>query len=285
MCKPIEILALANRSTNSFMPHPSGHAIPMLPVANKPIIEHLIEAISAHAPANVVVCVDESDGLTAEHLSARAWTDVTLLTLDRAPQFVDRPTLVVRGDIFPTPLEVGAAIMEVRTKGELQSDLSRFGISWLEAGEKVPSWDAPTQGEIEQERFMPDLSAYYRLALAAARGAIAGINPGGWLEADGVRTSHGALVKTRVATGRHVEVGAHAYVDAKVALGDNVIIGERAHIARGACLENVVVLPGAYIGAGVTLRDAVVGGNWLYHGPSGAHHPASEIQNNQRFVA
>jgi NDP-sugar pyrophosphorylase family protein len=274
MSKPIKILALANRPAQSFMPDSSGLSIPMLPVANKPIIEHLVEAISAHAPATVVVCVDESDNATAEHLAQRAWTDVEVLTLDRTPAFAESATLVVRGDIFPTPLEIGAAIMEVRTKGELQSDLSRFGITWLEPGEKVPSWNAPTFGEIEQERFLPDMAAYYRLALAAARGAIAGISPGGWLEADGVRTSHGARVKTRLAAGRHVEVGSHAHVDANVTLGDNVIIGERAHIARGARLENVVVLPNTYIGAGVNLKDVVVGSDWLYHGPSGFHHVA-----------
>lgn len=280
----IEILLLADRPVESLFPKGSRCSLPLLPVANKPIIEHLLETIGLHAsqaPMNILASVKPADEAAQDYLANRAWPGVSVVVHDQAPKFVDRPTLVVRADIFPAPLQLGAALMEVLTEGRLKTDLSRFGISWLEAGAAVPPFELPEFEDVELETFLPDVGAYHRLAIAAARGAVDGLNPGGWVEDDGLRTSLGARIKTRRAAGPHVEVGANVCVEHDVLLKGNVVIGEGAYIARGARLENAIVLPNTYVGPGLQLKNMVVGGNWLCHIESGAFEPTKPFETRE----
>jgi mannose-1-phosphate guanylyltransferase/phosphomannomutase len=288
MSKAIEILLLADRPAESLIPLGIGHSLPLLPVANKPIVEHLLETIAlhaAHALVNVLACISPVDRAVQDYLNNWAWPDVSIVLHDQTPRFVDRPTLVLRGDIFPAPLQLGAALMQVFTDGELKTDLSRFGIEWLEAGAAVPAFALPDLEDEHLERFLPDLTSYHRLAIAAARGAVAGLNPGGWLEDDGLRTGLGARVKTRRAIGPHVEVGANACVEHDVLLGGHIVIGEGAHVARGAQLENAIVLPNTYVGRGLLLKDTVVSGDWVCRVESGAIELAGDLLEIGRLAA
>jgi hypothetical protein len=288
MSKAIEILLLADRPAQSLIPLGMGHSLPLLPVANKPIVEHLLETIAlhaVHAPANVLACVSPHDVAAQDYLDRWAWPDVSVIVHDQTPLFVDRPTLVLRADIFPAPLQLGAALMQVLTDGELKTDLSRFGIEWLEAGAAVPAFALPDLEDEHLERFLPDLMSYHRLTIAAARGAVAGLNPGGWLEDDGLRAGLGARVKTRRAIGPNVEVGANACVEHDVLLRGNIVIGEGAHVARGVYLENVVVLPNTYVGPGLHLKDTVVSGDWVCRVENGAVELATDPLEFGRLTA
>jgi mannose-1-phosphate guanylyltransferase/phosphomannomutase len=288
MSKAIEILLLADRPTESLIPLGAGHSLPLLPVANKPIVDHLLETIAlhaAHAPVNVLACVNPDDTAAQEYLSKWAWPDVSVVVHEQAPRFVDRPTLVLRADIFPAPLQLGAALKQVLTDGELKTDLSRFGMEWLEAGAAVPAFALPDLDEEHLERFLPNLTSYHRLAIAAARGAVEGLNPGGWLEDDGLRTALGARVKTRRAMGPHVEVGANACVEHDVLLSGNIVIGEGAHVARGVHLENAIVLPHTYVGPGLRLKDTVVSGDWVCRVENGVIELATDPREIGRLTA
>ncbi|MFY9655378.1 MAG: hypothetical protein WAK01_02145 [Methylocystis sp.] len=288
MSKAIEILLLADRPMESLIPLGMGHSLPLLPAANKPIIEHLLETIAlhaSHAPANVLACVSPADTAAQNYLNKWAWPDVSVVVHDQIPRFVDRPTLILRADIFPAPPQFGAALRQVLTDGELKTDLSDFGISWLEAGAAVPSFALPDLDDEGLERFLPDLRSYHRLAIAAARGAVAGLNPGGWLEDDGLRAGLGARVKTRRAIGPHVEVGANACVEHDVLLGGNIVIGEGSHVARGAHLENAIVLPNTYVGPGLRLKDTVVSGDWVYRIESGVIELTTDPLEIRRLAA
>ena len=288
MSKAIEILLLADRPVEALIPPGIGHSLPLLPVANKPIIEHVLETIAlhaGHAPANVLACVGPDDTAAQDYLDNWAWPDVSVVVHDLTPKFVDRPTLVVRADILPAPLQLGAALMQVLTEGELKTDFSRFGIDWLEAGAAVPAFALPDLDDEALEQFLPDLASYHRLAMAAARGAFESLNPGGWLEDDGLRAGHGARIKTRRAIGRHVEVGANVCVEHDVLLKGNIVIGEGAHIARGAHLENVIVLPNTYVGPGLRLKDTVVSGDWVCRVENGAIQLATDPVEIRRLAA
>ena len=213
MLKPIDILLLADRDAKSLIPDGFGCTVPLMPVANKPIIEHLLETIAAHAPANVLVCVKPGDTAVRDFLNHRAWPDVTVMVEEGTPEFLERAALVVRADIFPSPLHLEAALMQAVDEGEITTEFARFGISWLDAGAAIARFELPDLDGLELARFLPDITAYYRLAIAAARGAMAGLNPGGWLEDDGLRASLGAQIRTRRAIGRNVEIGANARVE------------------------------------------------------------------------
>ena len=86
MSKAIEILLLADRPAQSLIPLSMGHSLPLLPVANKPIVEHLLETIAlhaAHAPANVLACVAPDDVAVQDYLEKWAWPDVSVIVHDQ----------------------------------------------------------------------------------------------------------------------------------------------------------------------------------------------------------
>lgn len=287
MPKAIEILLLADRPAESLIPLGTGCSLPLLPIANKPIIEHLLETIAlhaAHAPMNVLACTTPTDTAAQAYLSRQAWPDVSIVAHDQTPKYVDRPTLVVRADIFPMPLQLGAALREVSAEGRLKTDFSRFGIGWLETGAEVPRY-ALSMGDAELETFLPNIVTYHRLAMAAARGAFPELHPGGWLEDDGLRAGLRARIKTRRASGRHVEVGANACVEQDVVLKANVVIGDGAYVARGAHLENVVVLPDTFVAPGLQLKNAVVTGDWLCRIESGVIELVMNPSGMRRLAA
>ncbi len=277
MSKSLEILLLADRNTE-LSPNGFGCPFPLLPVANKPIIEHLLETIARHAPANVLVRIKPADTAVREFLEGRAWPDMSVVAAEGTPEFVDRPTLAVRADIFPSPLQLEAALMQVINEGKITTQLDRFGITWIEAGAAVPPFKLPDIEGPDLERFLPNVTAYYQLAIAAGRGAFVDLTPGGWLEDDGLRASLGAQIRTRRAIGRNVEVGVNARIEAGVSLGDNIIVGNDAYIATGAHLENVIVLPNTYVGPESHLRNAVVCGDWLCRIEGGTFEAASETK-------
>ena len=158
MSKAIEILLLADRPADSLIPLGMGHSLPLLPVANKPIVEHLLETIAlhaAHAPANVLACVGGKTPPRRITSTIGLGRTCPSSCMTSTPRFVDRPTLVLRADIFPAPLQLGAALMQVLTDGELKTDLSRFGIEWLEAGAAVPAFALPDLDDEALERFLP----------------------------------------------------------------------------------------------------------------------------------
>ncbi|ARN82074.1 hypothetical protein [Methylocystis bryophila] len=284
MPRVIEILLLADRPVESLFPKGSRCSLPLLPVANKPIIEHLLETIglhASHAPMNILASVRPGDKAAQDYLADRAWPGVSVVVHDRAPKFVDRPTLVMRADIFPAPRQLGAALMEIITEGRLNADHARFGISWLEESAAVPRFELPELKDADLETFLPNVTAYHRLAIAAARGAVEGLIPGGWVEDDGLRASLGARIKTRRAAGPHVEVGANVCVEHDVVLNGSIVIGEGAYIARGARLENAIVLPNTYVGPGLHLKNTVVGGEWLFRVESGAFEPTTPSETRE----
>jgi NDP-sugar pyrophosphorylase family protein len=135
------------------------------------------------------------------------------------------------------------------------------------------------------EIFFPDITAYHGLALRVARGELPDIAPGGWKTADGIREALDARIETRHAPGKGVEVGANAFVERHVILGDNVVLGERVYVAAATRLENVVVLPDTYVGPRLSLRDAVLAGRWIYRVDTGECARVADPRIVSRFAA
>ena len=147
---------------------------------------------------------------------------------------------------------------------------SGVGIWRLAAGQPVPTWHEAAALSGFDDRTLPNLPAYWRMAIASATSDFQDINPAGWPTADGMRVGMNARVLTRRAPGRAVFVGAEAFVDKNVLLGDDVVIGDRACVAKGASLARTVVMPETYVGAGLVLDRAIACGSWLYRVETGA---------------
>lgn len=263
MSNELDILVLADRAVKALVPIMDDTPIAMLPVAGKAIIDHLVESIAMTGPAKISICIAPNDTQTAEHVARRNWNNVSISLAREAPQATEQRTLVLRGDIFPSPAILSGALEQIRSTGGLNQDLSSDGVWLLPASSRVPRWRKMLRCARQEEVFLPDLEAYHRLALRAAREEFADLHPGGWISVDGVRMGFRARVETRRAMGRAVEIGAHAFVDRNVTLGDNVVLGAGVYVARNCRLKNVVVLPNTFIGEGFEASGAVIGEGWL----------------------
>jgi hypothetical protein len=259
----LDFLVLADRSVKALAPIMDDTPVAMLPIAGKAIIDHVVETIATRGPARISVCVDPNDKLTPAHVTRQRWTTAAITVEQAAPRTTKRRTLVLRGDILPSPAILSRALDEIGSTGDLTHDLSMDGIWLLPESSAVPSWGEMLRIARQEDVFLPDIAAYHRLALRAARGEFTDLQPGGWVSVDGIRMGFRARVETRRALGRGVEIGAHAFVDRNVTLGDNVVLGAGAYVARDCRLENVVVLPNTFVSRGFVARGAVIGEGWL----------------------
>lgn len=263
MSTELDFLVLADRSVKAIAPIMDDTPIAMLPIAGKAIIDHVVETIVTHGPARISVCVDPNDKQTPAHVTRQSWTKAAITVEHAAPRRTKRRTLVLRGDTLPSPAILSRALDEIGSTGNLTHDLSMDGIWLLPESSAVPCWGDMLRFARQEEVFLPDIAAYHRFALRAARGEFTDLQPGGWVSVDGIRMGFRARVETRRALGRGVEVGAHAFVDRNVMLGNNVVLGAGAYVARDCRLENVVVLPNTFISQGFVARGAVIGEGWL----------------------
>ena len=264
MCYELDILVLADRAVKSLVPILDDTPVAMLPVAGKAIIDHVVESIATKGFAKISVCVAPNDTQTAAHLAKRNWANFAISVVRGAPQTTERRTLVLRGDILPSPAILSGALEQIRATGGLKQDLSMDGIWLLPESSRVPRWREMLRFARQEDVFFPNLEVYHRLALCAARGEFADLQAGGWMSVDGVRMGFRARVETRRPIGRAVEIGAHAFIDRNVVLGDNVVLGAGAYVARNCRLENVVVLPNTFVGEGFEASGAVMGEGWLH---------------------
>ncbi len=265
MSKTVDILLLADRDGKSLWPLTETIPPCLLPVAGKPLIIHALESIGACVTADVTVVVASGDEITPAALAGLGFPTLKISVTNLPRPFVDSSLLAVRGDIVPSTRTIEEMIMAIEEESALTSADEGVGAWRLAAGQPVPTWRETAILSDNDDRILPGLAAYWRMAISAVASDGMDLHPAGWLTADGMRVGMNARVLTRRAPGRGVSVGADAFIDRNVILGDCCVIGDRAWIARGARISRSVVMPDTYVGAGVVLDQAIACGNWLCH--------------------
>lgn len=259
MTNSIDILILADRGAQSLRPLAEFTPPPLLPVGGKPLIEHMLEAISTEVDARVTVVVAVGDTRTPQWLADHGFPRLSIEITDQPVSVLDRDMVVLRGDIAPEP----ELIKRILKSADEPARFPQAGAWRMQAGEMTPTWRHTAMLANNADSLLPTRQAYWRTSLAAARGEIKGLRLAGWTGDDGMRVGMDARVLTRRAAGQNILIGASAFIDKHVQLGDNVVIGDGCFIAKGAVLSDTVIMPGSYVGPGLTLSHALVCGSWL----------------------
>jgi NDP-sugar pyrophosphorylase family protein len=263
MTDSIDILVLADRDAKPLWPLTEALPPSLLPMGGKPLIAHVIEALSTCVTAKVTVVVADGDTRTAAFLARSGYPRLTLTVTDQPVPVVDRDMLVFRGDVVTTHDEICAFVAHHGAPDAAPCERPEQAAWRLRAGDLTPTWRHTAMLLDQSDRMLPSVAAYWRASIAASRGDFTGLDIAGWSGPDGVRAGVDARIMTRRAPGSNVHVGSRAFVDKLVRIGDNVVVGDDAFVARGAVIANAVIMPGCYVGPGLELENVIVAGDWL----------------------
>ena len=161
-------------------------------------------------------------------------------------------------------------IMEFEDDSGMTHATPVVGVLRLAPGEPAPTWRQTATLSGNDDCTLPDLAAYWRMAMSMGNSELTELRPAGWIAGDGLRMGMNARVLTRRAPGRGVTIGAEAFVDKNVVLGDNAIIGDRAYVAKGAKIVRSIVMPDTFVGPNLVLDQAIACGPWLCRIDTGA---------------
>jgi NDP-sugar pyrophosphorylase family protein len=279
---PVVGVILAAGKGTRLMPFSARHPKPLLPVLDRPLIEHQLAALRAVGVRRVIVVIGHLGAEIVQHLGdgARLGMQVEYVeqeemlgiahALARVEPLVDRPMLVLLGDIFfvhdgldgmLAMLEEGAAGV-LAVKEETDPDAIRRNFVAIEDGSgrvvRVIEKPRHPRGRLKGcgiYLFQPDFfDALRRTPRTAMRDE--------YELTDGIQIflDDGYLVRAARVIKDDVNVSyPKDLLDLNLRLlGDESLVATTATVAGGASIVRSVVMHGAVIEHPITIRDSLV---------------------------
>lgn len=282
-------LVLADRDSRDFGDF-LGDVLPaLLPIAGKTVLEHAIEDLWESGIRDVVIAAPVGDttiareigdgtrfGLSVRyvHTPSGQWPAETLK--QAYPEIPDE-LIVARGDLLrgrsvaPFVAATGPAhgTVGLRHAGIARLGRGAAGVNLLDASILASSrpefLDATIELSAAGLSILDGPAALYEASLGAIGGRYVGLVPDGRGSGDsGLRLAARASVPRSAHIHGIVRIGRGADIHHGVELSGRVDIGDQCVIDDGAQITNSVVLPGTYVGRGVSLNNAIARGAWLY---------------------
>ncbi|MCU4185703.1 NDP-sugar synthase [Acidiferrimicrobium sp. IK] len=290
----------------------------MLPVAGRPMIEWVLEHLSAHGITDVVLSLGYRPDVFVEAYPDGRCGGVSLHyavedePLDTAGAIafaargagIDETFVVVNGDVL-TGLDVTALIAFHRARRAAATialtpveDPSRYGVVPTDADgrvtafiEKPPADQAPTN-LINAGTYVLEPSVLDRIApggpvsierttfpaLVEERTLFAMASDAPWVDAGTPAT----YLQVNLDRAGETPIDPTAAVDASAQVTASVV-GAAARIGSAAVVSRSVLLEGATVGAGATVRDSIIG--WRAHVGPGATVSGGSILGESVAVA
>jgi mannose-1-phosphate guanylyltransferase len=259
---------------------------PMLPIANRPFLEHQIEHLAGHGVDDVILSCGYLPDPIREHFGDRLRYAVEPEPLGTggairfAADGIGETFLVCNGDVL-TDLDVGALVDQHRDRGAAATialhrvdDPSAYGLVRTDPDGRVTAFvEKPPPGEadvdtinagtyvlepavlelIEPGRAVSvEREVFPRLI---GRGLYAQVGSGRWRDI-GTPDSYLAANLERMPPGGLVDPAADVDPSANVT---ESVVGAAARIGAGARIDRSVVLPDARVPEGAQFEHAVVG--------------------------
>lgn len=295
----LHAVIFADRPGTALAPLTDHTCAALLPVADKPMLVHAIEAVAAAGIATAdIVAGPDADAVRRVVGDGTRWgirADVTLRAGAETPDAVvarlrgrcPGDVLVLRGDVlcaaslaqFLQAADAVAAESVAATSGGVPAGvrLVRAGAAaalhllgdpedethWRETGPTVELADA-TVSRCES------LAAYHRVNLDAAAGRCPHLLLACREIAPGIRLGARAHIAAGTAPTAPLFVGAHSELKRGAEVLGEVMVSHDVVIDRRATLRRAVVLPHTYVGELVAVEDAIVNGDCLIDVTSGA---------------
>jgi len=259
---------------------------PMLPIVNRPFLEHQLEHLRSHGVEDVILSCGYLPEPIREHFgdSLRYAVEPEPLGTGGAIRFsaggIDETFLVCNGDVL-TDLDIGALVDTHRERGAVATialhrvaDPSAYGLVRTEADGRVTAFlEKPSPEEMDVDTINagtyvlePDVLELIEPGRAVSverevfprligRGLYARVDAGRWRDI-GTPASYLAANLERMPPGGLVDPSAHVDGSADVA---ESVVGPRASVGEAARIHRSVVLPDAEIAPGAAFEQQVVG--------------------------
>ncbi len=277
----------------------------LLPVLNRPLVEHTIEDLAAAGVNEIFLVISDQAHKIEQTLgSGQRWGLSIRYLLSRGEESPDQivsrfaslltpPFLALRGDVYRSDTCIGLLAEAAETerkplRAKIDGQDARMAlvnrwpctIDFL--GWKVPPNPGAAAVTLIQGGFSPMQQAAELHAVNLQQLEYVSETPtGGMLASDDLlRAPHASIDSRSLINGRAL-VGQHAYIHPSARLLGNCVIGADCHVDRNAELVNSVVLPGTYIGEGLRVENAIVGPGQLIRID---RHAAVVINDPQLFL-
>src|SRR5579862_7563095 len=287
--RALKAVVMAGGEGTRLRPMTANQPKPMLPVVNRPIMEHVLRLLKRHGFTETVVTVQFLAALVRNYFGDGEEFGMSLTAMVNYHK--EKGALVTVGLAnVPNPLEFGIVItsedgrvqrfLEKPSWGQVFSDTVNTGVYVMEPevlaevpfGEAV-DWSgdvfpklvergAPLFGYVSDGYWedVGTLESYMKaqadVLAGRVRTDIAGfeVSPGVWV-AEGAEVDSDAVLTGPLCIGDYAKIEAGAELREYTVIGSNVVVKEGAFIHRAVVHNNV------YVGQGVNLRGCVIGKN------------------------
>lgn len=259
---------------------------PMLPIANRPFLEHQIDHLREHGIDRVILSCGYLPGPIRDHFGDRLEYAVEPQPLGTggairfSAEGIDQTFVVCNGDVL-TDLDLTALVSQHRRRGARATialhrvdDASAYGLVRTDADGRVTAFiEKPPPGEADVDTINagtyvlePGVLELIEPGRAVSverevfprmigQGLYASVDEGRWRDI-GTPESYLAANLERMPQGGLIDPLAMVEPTADVT---ESVVGAHARIGGGARIDHSVVLPGADVPAGARFQMAVVG--------------------------
>jgi hypothetical protein len=273
MSDRLHVLVLADRDGIALWPLTESLPNPLLPIAGRPLIDHVLATLSECGPLDVTLCLSPEDLATATYVTQRTYPGLAI-TISGPVDAAPKTCLAIRADILPSPDGIRSCLALARRGHGAGANRSDLGIWHVAAGKRVPPYRYSCVMAEGNDRMLPTLAAYWRICLAAQKGDLNELVPGLRAKSlvdprrDEWQNTRKPASATRTSRGRPSV--------------DDVVVGPRAVVHPSARVERCVVMQDTQIGPNVALKDAIVSGPWICRMDTGDIFRAAEIADGRR---
>lgn len=284
----MDALIFADRQGNELLPLTKSMPVPLLPVGDKPLIEHTLDDLAAAEVTSAMLVVGSDGNAVRESLGDGHRWNMRIEYLEAVPG--ESPTrlakrfaarlpgkfLALRGDVYRSPSipafrRAANDILASQVFGKINGrsaqlclcrnkDTELDALAWRSdrpTSSAVANWRSVDLGNGGFSR-LADITDFYLTNVDDLDIKLAVLNRSAGLAER--RFFAGDAVEMNVASigDGPVLLGARCVIKPGTQLHGPVVVGEDAYIDAGAFLHACVVLPGTYVPAGARLRNAVV---------------------------
>jgi len=234
----------------------------LLPVAGKPVIVHLLEALyRAGLRKATIIAGPFADHLTRFLAGGTPWG----MQLDVIPKSgftgtvnsadANEDLLMLRGDIL-----VDMDLQQVLQHAKERESTQGISIAALIQGSARPLQLLLPERSIN---LLDSLQSYHQANMDVLNGRFKHLKPAGMELVDGIHSEPGATFDSKGICKSRVFVGTASRLYADTEIDGTTVIGNHVLISHKVRLSNTVILPHTYVGAFTNLNQSIVWGNVL----------------------
>lgn len=269
---------LAERPSGDLQPLAEAASVAMLPVGNKPLISITLEELHGVGIRSATIFANSNHAALKKHIGngSRWGMQVDYIEGENLDQFYQSfsnnfpermaDCVVVRGDILRPfgLLEEALLRREIQDVADIYTALGISLVTKKQSDFSAISWEVVQNTCRLHPCMIENLSAYHDANMFSLNGLVPGVRMAGRPTPDQMVVGYGSVIRSTRAPSKQVVIGNNCLIEAGVELGANTVVGNNSIIDKGTSIINSVVLPGSYIGRGVSVADAIVSGNFIY---------------------